>query len=278
MITKKFIENVRDAFDELNYHEENFPKREAFEQAAISTIAHCKELQDAKHAVKYFQFCNENWNKIEKMFKTKLDIFNEYPYEGSSLISLVPDEDAFGVFYVTNGIEKSFEDFQAFFHSDEEDSVFEIESNGGRFEFDDYFIKYAKLSSSKMKLFNSENECLSNIVLNDEMGIFLENNRTPYELVNYDTFTGIYDKKYIESLDDTDIIDSDKLLATIEWDILDEESEYGVAGLTRFSAETDLSMQILFAASTFLLYQKVLSSVKKKRRLAFLGYLSSQQK
>lgn len=119
---------------------------------------------------------------------------------------------------------------------------------------------------------------MANIVLNDEMGIFLENNRTPYELVNYDTFTGIYDKKYIESLDDTDIIDSDKLLGTIEWDILDEESEYGVARLTRFSAETDLSMQILFAASTFLLYQKVLSSVKRERRLAFWSYLSSQQK
>ena len=276
MITRNFIENVRNAFDELNYHEENFPKREAFEEAAISTLVHCKELQDAKHAVKYFHFCNENWNKIEKMFKTKLDIFNEYPYEGNSVISLVSDEDAYGDFYVTNGIEESSENFQVFFHSDEEDSAFELESKGGRFEFDDYFIKYAKLSSSKMKLFNKKNECLANIVLNDEMGIFLENNRTPYELINYDTFTGIYDKKYIESLDNTDTIDSDKLLATIEWDILDEESDYGVAKLTRFSTEPDLAMQILLAASTFLLYQKVISSMKKKRHLAFWGYLSNQ--
>lgn len=72
------------------------------------------------------------------------------------------------------------------------------------------------------------------------------------------------------------IVLSDKLLATIEWDILDEESDYGVARLTRFSTEPDLAMQILLAASTFLLYQKVISSMKKKRRLTFWSYLSNQ--
>ena len=96
----------------------------------------------------------------------------------------------------------------------------------GRFtiyEDGDYYIKYSKMVSSKMKLFNRRNECLCNIVLSEDLGIFLENNSTPYDLVVYEDFVGIYDRRYIDSLADTDIIDTDKLLADIEWDIIEKK-------------------------------------------------------
>ena len=78
------------------------------------------------------------------------------------------------------------------------------------------------MSSSKMKLFDRRNNCLCNIVLSEDLGIFLENNLPPYDLVVYDDFVGIYARKYIDSLADTDIIDNDRLLADIEWDILEK--------------------------------------------------------
>lgn len=56
-ITKKFIEKVHDAFDELNYHETKQLDFESFEKAAEKTLTHAKELSDAIDVVRMYQFC-----------------------------------------------------------------------------------------------------------------------------------------------------------------------------------------------------------------------------
>lgn len=172
MITRNFIEKVHDAFDELNYHETKELNLEEFENCAIDTLEHCKELADAQDAVRMFQFCLKKWSKIERIFNKKLDIFNEYTYEGSSLISLVSDEESFGTYYVTNGINKNLKEIIIASHSFD-DEILEIEYKDGRFSFEeDYYLKYSKMTSTKMKLFDSDDKCLCNIVLSDKYGIF----------------------------------------------------------------------------------------------------------
>lgn len=106
MITRGFIAKVHDAFDELNYHEKRCLNFDKFEKAAVRTLTHCKDLSDAIDAVRMYQFCLKKWTKIEKMFDRKLSIFNEYDYEGNSLISVVSDDDALGTYFITNGINK----------------------------------------------------------------------------------------------------------------------------------------------------------------------------
>ena len=66
-ITKKFIEKVHDAFDELNYHETKRLDFESFEKSATKTLTHAKELSDAIDVVLMYQFCLKKWNKIEKI-------------------------------------------------------------------------------------------------------------------------------------------------------------------------------------------------------------------
>ena len=104
MISRKFIERVHIAFDELNYHEDSELDYGKFMESAIYALAHCKELSDAKLAVKMINFCNRKWRKIEKLFSSKSDVFKSYEWEGNSIIEIMPDEDAGGVFYITNGI------------------------------------------------------------------------------------------------------------------------------------------------------------------------------
>lgn len=106
MITRNFIEKVHYAFDELNYHETQQLNFNDFEQAAIKTLTHCKDLLDAITAVRMYQFCLKHWTKIKKMFDKKLFVFNEYDYEENSLISVVSDTDVLGTYYITNGITK----------------------------------------------------------------------------------------------------------------------------------------------------------------------------
>lgn len=264
MIAQGFIAKVHDAFDELNYHEKRCLNFDKFEKAAIRTLTHCKDLSDAIDAVRMYQFCLKEWTKIEKMFDRKLSIFNEYDYEGNSLISVVSDDDALGTYYITNGINKKVKEIFVASHSFDEE-MFALGFGGGRFTvFDDgnYYIKYSKMSSAKMKLFNHRNDCLCNIVLSEDLGIFLENNLTPYDLVVYEDFVGIYDRRYIDSLADTDIIDTEKLLADIEWDILEKKSDLGVAKLNVYALDQDLEMLLFFATSTFLVFQKYMLAQK----------------
>lgn len=261
MITKKFIEKVHNAFDELNYHETKHLNFDAFKRAAVKTLTHCKDLEDARDAIRMHQFCLKKWDSIEKMFRSKLHIFNQYDYEGNSLLSLVPDEEAFGTFYITNGINKKVTEIFVASHSfDDEMLMFDFSKGRYGFEDGNYYIKYSKMSLIKMKLFNLKNECLCNIVLSENSGIFLENNSTPYDLIIYDDFVGIYEREYIESLADTDIIDTEKLLADIEWDILEKNSDLGVAKLNIYTSDRDLEMFLFFAAATFLIFQQYQST------------------
>lgn len=278
MITRKFIEKVHDAFDELNYHETKELDSSKFVQSFAKTLTHCKELSDAISAVRLCQFCLKKWKRIEKIFERKLDVFNSFVYEGNSLISVVPDDAALGTYYITNGLNDTINDVFVASHSFDT-KIFAFGCRNGKYTvFDDgkYYISYSKKSSDKMKLFEKSDKLLCNIVLSENLGIFLENeifenSATPYELVAYDNFIGIYDRTYIKSLASDDIIDTANLLAAIEWDILKENSYLGMARLVVFAPDQDLEMLLLFAASTFLAYQHYTHEQKKEeRKKAFL--------
>ena len=46
---------------EKTYNIKHFNK---FEEAAVKTLTHCKDLSDAINAIRMYQFCLKKWNKI----------------------------------------------------------------------------------------------------------------------------------------------------------------------------------------------------------------------
>lgn len=290
MITRKFIEKVHNAFDELNYHETNLLNYGNFERSFVKTLTHCKELIDAKNTLSIYRFCIKKWGKIQKIFDRKLKIFNIYKFEGNSLISTVSNDEANSSYFITNCINGDVDEVFVASHSLGE-NLYVINSKGGKytaFENGNYYIKYAKMSAVKMKLFNRNDKCLCNIVLSENLGIFLEENFTPYEIVVYDDFVGIYERSYINSLKDKDIIDTSKLLADIEWDMIDKKSDLGVAKLNIYTNEQssvleknnsykdnhELELFLSFAMSTFLIFQKYMSVQKRHDTLLKLALWS----
>lgn len=287
MITRGFIEKVHFIFNELNYHETSLLNYDDFTKSAVWTLTHCKELADAIFTVHMYQFCLKKWSKIEKMLRHKLQTFNEYDFKDKSLISTVSDNDACGTYYITNGIYRNVKKVFIASHSID-DKMYTFSFHGGKFtafEDGEYYIKYAKTSSKKMKLFDKSDKCLCNIVLCDNNGFYLENNLTPYELVAYDDFIGIYERSYINSLADTDLIDTNRLLADIEWNILEKNSKFGVAKLNVYASDrdlelsksddcstnNDLEMFLFFATSTFLVYQRFIQNQKAIMAFAILN-------
>ena len=214
------------------------------------------------------------------MFEKKSDIFNSLDYEGNTNLNIVSDEDAEGRYYVTNGlsdvlkniyvISQSVEDY--FFQMDYSKLKFRVFTDG------EYYLKFAFGDSAKMKVFNNNGECLCNIVLSEDAQIFLENNRTRYKLALYEDFIGVYDRHYKYTDTDEDI---NHLLADIEWDLLDTKSNLGIAQLNVYEDDQDFEMLLLFASSTFLVFNRFIKDEESKdrwdtvRRIAMMGAISN---
>jgi len=261
MITRKFIENIRNGFDELGIVAKNGISFEEFEKCFIKTLNRCKSLEDAKIAISIFTYCKSKWGKIEKLFSKHLEKWQEYDYEASSNLETMEDEEAEGVYYLTNAFEKYIEIFLT--SKSYDDELYYFKYKKGKYiieEDDDYYLKYSKLSPSVMKLFNAENQFLCNIILSTTFDILLEKNSTPYELVvqkqeDGNTFIAVFKKSYIDSLQDSDMIDFKNMVADIEWDVIKPKSDVGVARITLYEDVDDFNLILYFAASTFLLFK-----------------------
>ena len=73
---------------------------------------------------------------------------------------------------------------------------------------------------------------------------------------------------------DSDIIDTNQLIADIEWDIIEKNSNFGLAKLNVYAPDQDLEMLLLFATSTFLVFQKYIQA-QKTRKYTMISLLAS---
>lgn len=266
IITNNTIVKIHQAFDELDYHINDSLSFDEFQRCAVNSLNHAYDLDDAINVVRMFQYCLKNWNTIETIFQKKLYAWNQIPFEGSSYITYGSDDDSAGVFYVTNGITKNYKNINLCSIAYGED-LYSFENKGGKFwlEFSSYYVKFSAMSSTKMKLFDSYDNCLCNIVLSKNAGIFLEKNKTNFEFFPDENGNiSIFDKSYFDSLANDDLVDDDKMIAFLEWDILEKKSDLGVARIVFFEDFTDEEIEILLliASSTFLLFRRYIKNVE----------------
>lgn len=272
IITDNFITKVHQAFDELEYCQESDVDYDDFCSKAVYTMCHAKDLEDAINAARMYQFCVQNWEKIEKIFSLHLDRWNAIPFEGPSLISTVSDEEAAGTYFFTNGLTKDYK--KLFMSSVAFDSeLYELECRHGKFYIGDLYLKYSAMSSVKMKLFDKNDNLLCNIVLSEKLGIFLEKNNTNVEVIldDNDTIT-IIPKDYYETIKNTSTYVTDKIIGEIFWDILGKDSSLGVAELVLYGNVNDETFNIMqaLAASTFLLFRSYMAG-KNSLNLALMS-------
>lgn len=288
MITRGFVEKIRTYFDELGIEAKDGISYREFEKQSIKTINRCKDLSDSQNAIQFYNYCSFKWKKIEKIFTKYLEVWKEYKFEDSALIETVDDEeDAEGTYTITNAITDNREIFLT--SKSFEDELYSFKYHKGRYVLNDdnnYYLKYSKTNPCVMKLFNNEDELLCNIILSEDMEIFLEKNKTKYELVikkaeeddeaDEGSFVGIFEKSYIDSLADTDYIEFENMVADIEWDLLKEKSDVGVARLNLYKELDDTDTLFYFATSTFLLYKEFsdASKVSSSRNIALMTGIS----
>lgn len=266
IITDDLLIKAHEALNELGFHvknsyEMNYGK---FIKTAINTLNHTKGLEDAINCVRMIQFCNKEFDKIAKAIDKKHDKWLSMPYEGAELISLVNDDDAAGCWYITNGIDKN--KFKDLYLSSvmTGDELYPFMRKGDKYAIEEeyeYYIKPSFMSSVKMKLYNKHDKKIANIVLSEELNVFLEDNSTGVEILVNDYGMVLYPKEYIDSLHgDYDDMDTERTFATIEWDILEKNNEAGLVKVTNYNENTDIDLVLTVAASTSLMFKRYMDS------------------
>ena len=113
-----------------------------------------------------------------------------------------------------------------------------------------------------MILTDKNKKNIATVVLSDNCGIFLENNKTRYELEIYEMGIAFFERDYIYSLGKNEEPDLDKYCrGFIQWDIVDKKGNYGFSRLEVYDADADLDLMIILSAACFLVYRSHMKSV-----------------
>ncbi len=275
MITKGFIEKVCIAFSILNYEVEDKVDFHEFEKNADKRLSRCKELADAKEVVAQTRFCYKHWDKIEKIFSNPktLNYFQMLECDDGDDITQLNDEEAPGTYWITNGLTGSLKDI-AIASATFDDETFFVNTKAKHYKIfgdGEFYISNSFWSSGKMKLFDKYNNHICDIVTTKNYNIFLKNNKSNYYIPKCFVDTLIFERKYVESLRSEDDVDTSKILASIEWDLIKSGKYYSVAKLQIYEMideENDLELFLLFAVSTFLTY--INKSENEEAAIAFL--------
>ncbi len=271
MITKNFIEIVHFNFDELNYRETTVPDPINFRIQTCWTIAHCKELSDAIDAANFYRFCYTNWNKIIRMFKKKSYVYNQYSYSGNRVLSLISDKDSLGTYYVTNALNIDPNALCVITANPDCEYNIPIQFEGKKFSIfndGDYYLAFSNFSTVKMTLFDRNKNKQFETDINEYGKLFLINNVSPYAIVHYDNFIGIYNRDYLNSLQHNEEIDINNLVADIEWDIIYDDSQYSVAKLNVYQSNEDIELLLFLSSTTFLTFNRHISKMQKEIKKA----------
>lgn len=179
-------------------------------------------------------------------------------------MSLVDDDGATGNWFITNGIDKNkFKDLyiSSLMLGNE---LYPFMRKGDKYAIEEdyeYYIKPSFMSNVKMKLYNKYDKKIANIVLSEEMNVFLEDNSTGLEILVDEYGMSLFPKSYIDSLHGNfNSIAGDQLLATIQWDILEEDNEAGLVKITNYNVNTDIELVLTIAASTFIMFKRYMDS------------------
>lgn len=253
-------------FDEIGYepNSENLNGDELFD-CLINTINHAKTFKDAIATVRMYDDYIKREEKFLKKYFKYPEFWDSIEYSGREEIAVVDDAEAIGTYYITNIFNTDYKSINVFGQSFGDD-IYGFTNEGGYYSLGvdtDYYLRYSKMSSAKMVIADKNRKNVATVVLSKDNGIFLENNKTRYELEIYDIGIAFFEKEYVYSLSKSEEPDLDKhCKGFIQWDIVDDKGNYGFSRLEVYDENADLDLMLFLSAACFLAYRAHMKSIK----------------
>ena len=268
-------------FDEIDYQptSENLDGEEIMNHL-IDTLNHAKGLEDALFILRFFKEYIKKENKFLKKFFKYPEFWDEIEYEGRKETNVVSEEEAIGVYHITNALSKDneilyicsrvfeygccdFDYFDGFYSIGEEPK---------------YYMRKSRMSSDELVLTNDDRKVIATIAIDDDLNVYLKNNKTRYELVAYEQGVGFFESSYIYSLRSKEEPDLEKeCKAFVQWDIVDKKGNSGLSRLESYDDNADVDLLMILAASCFLVFKRHLSAEKSRgiARAILIGGIAS---
>lgn len=266
IITKDFVEETFVLLSDLGYLPEDHFDEEEFWKAASLTLSKTQDFEDARVCVRIIKRCSKKMDMIKKIFERKLDYWQSLVLgenDGSDFATYEDEEDCYGHYFVTNGIDGLKDIMFTSISFEGEWGVFDKKLNTYEIEF--FKLKTFALSSDKIRLLDLDDNKVSDIVFNDNWSIFLRNNHTPFDLSLIDGYRlVILPKEYSYDNPSDAELDWDQVVGEILWSFMDENSSAGLVKLILYKEigaddeenEKNICMLFAFCAAILILYKQ----------------------
>ncbi len=265
--TAKLLMMIHIFFDEIGYQ----PSSEDLDfqdviRHIINTVNHAKTLDDALLIFNLYHYYLKKCNKFINKYCKYPEFWDEIPYEGRNEVDVVSDEEAIGTYYITNALSKDpdnlyisgFSFNNGFYALDYINGFYSIDENPK------YYLRKSRMSSDKLVLTNSNKKVIATIAIDDDTNVYLENNKSRYELIAYESGVGFYESDYIYSLDNEEPDFKNQCKAYVFWDAIDDKGNFGLSRLDVYDENADFDLLIMLAASCFLVFKRHLAAEESR--------------
>lgn len=272
MITDSFVYNVHNMFNELRIRTNSIPSYSKFYERVIDTLNKCITSTDAGVCLTYFNYCDKHWDKIEKIFekKSKLEFWNYLEFTKPKEIEIFEnEEEALGSYFITNAFDKNYKNI-SLTSLTFDNEVYDLGKIGKDFEIGNYKLDFSFWSSMKAKIVDKTGRTICIVKYDDKSGtIYLKDNLTKYDLVYKEHIIGIIDRR--DKLNNN--LSYDKIIADIDWDIINENSEFGVALIVLYKeiSDEDFDLIMSIAITTFTLFTRYIKNIQTTTSLLMLN-------
>ena len=264
MISKKFIAKVSYCFNALGYFCEDCIDYDKFVSSAVYTLTRTNELYYVIYGINLFNYCIDNWHKIEEISKYHFDTFCEYGFYEDDVLKKAAPKTTKGTYIIACGLE--LDKNKTYITMLDKQKWLALKQNGKAYEVFSAG-KYALYESCKqVDVLTKKGALLCEI--SEKWGEFyFAHNHTQYDFVDFDGFWGVYSKSYLEQVKDDDDIDFNQAVATIN-SSYDHKAGIAVARLRIKDENQDIEQIVGFAAA-----MAILRKQEAKRQKRFDSFL-----
>ena len=266
-VSKRFIQAVHNILGEFGYEDTDNLDFELIRYNAIDLLNHTRNLNDAVEVCRMFWFLLRYRKEVQTIFLRQSIMYKAMEFDHLKIIKRCPSKEAYGVYFISNAMTLSPDELllssasfydRAIRFGRRNDGAYTVTDDG------DYYMKLSQNSVLEAEIYSAETgEPVCKVVADEDFNFRLKNNRSGYYMVTDDDYIGFYDMDYIEYLREGEIIDTDRLVADMEWGVADDCEEYSTVNrLSLFDVGDDASELIfLLSAAVNLIYRRYMKSL-----------------
>ncbi|MCR5112645.1 MAG: hypothetical protein K6A63_01770 [Acholeplasmatales bacterium] len=233
ILSKGFINNIHDAFNDIGYHENNNYSHDLMQKKTIESIIDSKNISEATGRIYSSKYILNNEKKINNIFNKKLNYWNSLGWDKNNI-----NLDNKNIYHITN----AFGDIRVFNEELDNNSLI-IKSDSKEIFINHHVLSRASGFNKASLLVNDK--LVGMLKIDNKRGLVIENNDTQYHIIEDDEGVNIYYQSDINKLAENEDIEKSKRIALISTGIVD--MKYGYARIEVFNDLVNIEFLYLVA-------------------------------